>query len=158
MEKSRADELIRLLDTQTIVPIKYSDIPEDRLGDIVYYNPVVKRNEMTTAPSNAAYGAPLAATASLESVKMLIHFIVSSNKKWRTLDIADFYLGTPLPPSRYEYIRISLKMIPAEIMKRYQLYGLERSCFVYFEIRHCMYGLPQAGRLSQIRLIEHVRI
>jgi hypothetical protein len=47
-------------------------------------------------------------------------------------------------------------MIPDEIMKRYQLYGLERSCFVYFEIRRCMYGLPQAGRLSQIRLIEHL--
>ncbi len=47
-------------------------------------------------------------------------------------------------------------MIPDEIMKRYQLYGLQRSCFVYFEIRRCMYGLPQAGRLSQLRLIEHL--
>jgi hypothetical protein len=88
---------------------------------------------------------------------MLIHYsVVPSNKKWRTLDIADFYLGTHLPPSRYEYIRISLKMLPDEIMKRYHLYGLERSCFVYFEIRRCIYGLPQAGRLSQIRLIEHL--
>jgi hypothetical protein len=52
-----------------------------------------------------------ARTASLETVKLLIHFIVSSNKKWRTLDIAHFYLGTPLPASRYEYIRINLKMI-----------------------------------------------
>ncbi len=41
-------------------------------------------------------------------------------------------------------------------MKRYHLYGLERSCFVYFEIRRCMYGLQQAGRLSQNRLIEHL--
>ncbi len=47
-------------------------------------------------------------------------------------------------------------MIHDEIMKRYQLHGMERSCFVYFEIRRCMYGLPQAGRLSQIRLIEHL--
>ncbi len=87
---------------------------------------------------------------------MLIHSVVSSKKKWRTLDITDFHLGTPLPPSRYEYIRISTKMISDEIMKRYQLYGLQRSCFEYFEIRRCMYGLPQAGRLSQIRLIEHL--
>ena len=42
-ERAEADELIRLLDTQTIVPIKYSDIPKDRLGDIVYYNRVVKQ-------------------------------------------------------------------------------------------------------------------
>ncbi len=33
---------------------------------------------------------------------------------------------------------------------------MERSCFIYFEIRRCMYGLPQARRLSQIRLIEHL--
>jgi hypothetical protein len=42
-KRAEADELIRLLDSQTIVPIKYCDIPEDRLGDIVYYNPVVKQ-------------------------------------------------------------------------------------------------------------------
>jgi hypothetical protein len=95
-------------------------------------------------------------TASLEIVKMLIHSVVSSNKKWNTLDISDFHLGTPLPPSRYNHIRISIKMIPDEIMKRYHLYGMECTCFVYFEICHYMYGLPQAGRPSQIRLIEHL--
>jgi hypothetical protein len=47
-------------------------------------------------------------------------------------------------------------MIPGDIMTRYLLHGMEKSCFVYFEIRRCMYGLPQAGRLSQIRLIEHL--
>ncbi len=145
-ERAEADELIRLLDSETIVPIKYSDIPEDRLiGDIVYYNPVVKQKRNYDVSAR---------TASLETVKMLIHSVVSSNKKWRTLDIAA--LGTPLPPSRYEYIRISIKMIPDEIMKRYHLYGMERTCFVYFEIRRCMYGHPQAGRLSQIRLIDHL--
>ena len=97
-----------------------------------------------------------ARTAALETVKLVIHSVVSSNKQWRTLDIADFYLGTPLPASRYEYLRISLKMIPEEIMRRYHLYGMEHSCFIYFEIRKCMYGLPQAGRLSQVRLVEHL--
>jgi len=110
-ERAEADELIRLLDTKTIVPIRYSDIPADRLGDIVYYNPVVKqkRNDdgsIKCRVRGTAGGDRLtvpydvsARTASLETVKMLIHSIVSSNKKWRTLDIADFYLGTPLPPS-----------------------------------------------------------
>ncbi len=51
---------------------------------------------------------------------------------------------------------IHMKMIPKEIMIRYRLYGMENSCFVYFEIRRCMYGLPQAGCLSQIRLIQHL--
>jgi hypothetical protein len=47
-------------------------------------------------------------------------------------------------------------MIPKDIMTRYCLYEMENNCFVYFEIRRCMYGLPQAGRLSQIRLIQHL--
>ncbi len=167
-DRAEADELIRLLDSEIIVPIRYSDIPENRLGDIVYYNPVVKQKRNDDGSTKfrvrgTAGGDRLtvpydvsARTASLKTVKLLIHSGVSSNKKWRTLDIADFYLGTPLPASRYEYIRINLKMIPKDIMKRYRLYGMENSCFVYFEIRRCMYGLPQAGRLSQIRLIQHL--
>ena len=42
-ERAEADELIRLLDSSTIVPIRYSEIPNARLGDVVYYNPVVKQ-------------------------------------------------------------------------------------------------------------------
>jgi hypothetical protein len=106
-ERAEADELIRLLNSSTIIPIRYCDIPEDRLGDIVYYNPVVKQKrnddgfikcrfrgtaggDRLTVPYDVS-----ARTASLETVKMLIHSVVSSKKKWRTLDIADFYLGTP---------------------------------------------------------------
>jgi hypothetical protein len=133
-ERAESDELICLLDSETIVPIRFSDIPENRLGDIVYYNRVVKqkRNDDGTTKfrvRGTAGGDRLTApydvsarTASLETVKLLIHSVVSSNKKWRTLDIADLYLGTPLPASRYEYIRINIKMIPKDIMIRYRLY------------------------------------
>ena len=38
-----------------------------------------------------------------------------------TIDIADFYPGTPLPASRYEYLRIHIDKIPAEIMDKYNL-------------------------------------
>jgi hypothetical protein len=34
-------------------------------------------------------------TASLDVVKMLLHSTISDNKKWFTIDIKDFYLGTP---------------------------------------------------------------
>jgi hypothetical protein len=112
-ERAEADELIRLLDSSTIVPIRYSEIPNARLGDVVYYNPVVKQelnddNSIKFRVRGTAGGDRLnvpydvsARTAALETVKLVIHSVVSSNKKWRTLDIADFYLGTPLPASRY---------------------------------------------------------
>ncbi len=102
-ERAEADKLIRLLDSESIVPIHYSDIPEKHLGDIVYYNPVVKQKrnddgstkfrvrgtageDRLTVPYDVS-----ARTASLDTVKLLIHSVVPSNKKWRTLDIADFY-------------------------------------------------------------------
>jgi hypothetical protein len=72
-----------------------------------------------------------------------------------TIDIADFYLGTPLPASRYEHLRIHADKIPTSIMDKYNLTPLIYNRHVYFEIRKCMYGLPQAGKLSQTRLIRH---
>ncbi len=74
-------------------PIRFSDIPENCLGDIVYYNPVIKQKrnddgstkfrvrgtaggDRSTVPYDVS-----ARTASLETVKLLIHSVVSSNKK-----------------------------------------------------------------------------
>ncbi len=52
-----------------------------------------------------------ARTASLDVVKLFLHSTVSDKKKWFTIDIKDFYLGNPLPETRYEYIRIERKKI-----------------------------------------------
>ena len=73
-----------------------------------------------------------------------------------TIDIKDYYLGTPLPSTRYEYLRIPIRMIPPSVLDRYHLHPYSTHGNVYFEIRKCMYGLPQAGKLSQVRLIDHL--
>jgi hypothetical protein len=73
-----------------------------------------------------------------------------------TIDIADFYLGTPLPASRYEYLRTHADKIPTSIMDKYNLTPLLYNRHVYFEIRKCMYGFPQAGKLSKTGLIRHL--
>jgi hypothetical protein len=65
-------------------------------------------------------------------------------------------LGTPLPENRYEYIRIERKKLPAESIAAHNLEPLFYNDAVYFQIRKCMYGLSQAGRLSQLRLISHL--
>ncbi len=97
-----------------------------------------------------------ARTASLDVVKMLLHSTILDNKKWFTIDIKDFYLGTPLPDIRYEYIRIERKkLLPASIDGP-QSGTLFHNDAIYFQIRKCMYGLPQDGRLSQLRLISHL--
>jgi hypothetical protein len=93
----------------------------------------------------------------LDIVKLLLHSVISGDHSWMTIDIADFYLGTPLlPTSRYEYLRINVDKIPPSILAKYNLSPLIYNKHVYFEIRERMYGLPQAGKLSQTRLITHL--
>jgi hypothetical protein len=135
----------------------------------MYYNPVVKQkwNDDGTIKfrvRGTAGGNLLdvpydvsARTASLDVVKMLLHSTISDNKKWFTIDVKDFYLGTSLPETRYEYhIRIERKKIPPASIAAHHLEPLFHNDAIYFQIRKCMYGLPQAGRLSQPRLISHL--
>ena len=61
-ERAEVGKLIRLLDSETIVPILYNGIPENRLGDIVYYNPVVKQNRndefhQISSPRHSRWGS-----------------------------------------------------------------------------------------------------
>jgi hypothetical protein len=135
---------------------------------MVYYNPVVKQKwnddgiikfrVRGTAGGNlldVPYDVS-ARTASLDVVKMLLHSTISDNKNWFTIDVKDFYLGTPLPEIRYEYIRIERKKLPPSSIAAHNLEPLFHNDAIYFQIRKCMYGLPQAGGLSQIRLISHL--
>ena len=75
--------------------------------------------------------------------------------KYRTVYITKFYLEIPLDV--YEFIRISIRDIPAEIIKYYNFTPLVHTSFVMVEIRKRMYELPQRGILANIRLQKHLR-
>ena len=80
--------------------------------------------------------------------------MTSEDAKWSTIDLTDFYLGTPLPHP--EYIRIPTSMIPERIVKFYNLTQFVNSKAIYFSVHRTHYGLPQAGALSQQRLFKHL--
>jgi hypothetical protein len=68
------------------------------------------------------------------------------------IDLANFYLNTPMPS--LEYMRLQLNIIPKEIIVAYNLHELATpDGWVYIEIRKGMYGLPRAGILSN-QLLE----
>jgi hypothetical protein len=143
-ERAEAEEIIRLILTGTsIYPIPHSLVPKDRWtkNENVYYNPVVKqkRNDDGTIQfrvHGTAGGNLLdvpydvsAKTAGLDTVKLLIHSVISGDFKWMTIDITDFYLGTPLPSSRFEYLRIHVDKLPAAIMTQYStMYTVMSQC------------------------------
>ena len=59
-------------------------------------------------------------TADLTVSKILWNSVLSTdNARCATLDIANFYLGTPL--DRYEYVKMPLEMFPQHIKEQYDL-------------------------------------
>ena len=165
-QKAEADEIQRLLDTDTIKAIHMSDQPTERSGESTYYNPQVKEKEAvdgtttyrvrgTIGGDRIDYPGPTTArTAAMPLVKLLLQSVVSDDKRFLTLDIKDFYLNTPL--DRPEYLRISSKFLPQHIIDKNSLQQYLHNGSILFEVNKGMYGLPQAGLLAQNRLIQHL--
>ena len=73
-----------------------------------------------------------------------------------TLDIRNFYLGTPL--TRFEYMRIPISAIPDDVIAHYNLLPLVQNGFIMVEIRKGLYGLPQAGLLAYELLLTRLAL
>ena len=170
----RSKELRKLLGVEEVMfPIHPSEQPPDRRGDTTYYNEQVKEKFDAREPDGiqrrvrGTVGGNLihseldlaAQVAELEVIKMLIHSVASdrahnTDTQFVTLDITDYYLGAPL--DRYEYVRIPVRDLPDDIMDEFNLHQYVHNGAVLFEIRKCIYGLPQAGAISQKRLVEQL--
>jgi hypothetical protein len=86
-------------------------------------------------------------TASLELVKLLLNSILSrKGARFSTIDLKNFYLDTPMHDP--EYVCIKLSDILDKFIKEYNLLGRDQDGWIYFEICHGCYGLPQAGILA----------
>jgi hypothetical protein len=57
---------------------------------------------------------------------------------------------------RKEYMRIPIGDIPQTIIEQYNLLPLVSNGYVYVEIGKGMYGLPQAGKIANDRLVKHL--
>jgi hypothetical protein len=69
-------------------------------------------------------------------------------------DVKNFYLNTIL--DRPEYMKLSLSLIPQEIIDKYGLVEKAKNGQVYIHINKGMYVLPQAGRLANNLLIKRL--
>ena len=93
-------------------------------------------------------------TADLITCKAMFNSVISTlEARFMTADIAAFYLGTPLDPADYEYIKIHIRNIPQKMIDLYDLKP-DPDGFVYAEVRKGMYGLAQAGRIANDRLTK----
>ena len=58
--------------------------------------------------------------------------------------------------ARCEYIKISIRLVQDQIIKKYNLEGMEHNEYVYYEIKPVMYGLPQAGIIAKHFITQHL--
>jgi hypothetical protein len=141
--------------TDTCFFITLKNIRHDRnitYGKIVCdYKPHKKEKErvrLTVRGDRLDYSVDVAtSTADITTFKILINSTLSTKDSARMMmDIKKYYLGTPLP--RFEYIKMLLSRFPEEIIQKYNLNALAVDGWVYIVIRKGMYGLKQAGLLS----------
>ena len=72
-------------------------------------------------------------TADLTTTKILINSVVSTpNAKFLTVDLKDFYLGTPM--ARYKYMHVPIWMLPDAIIDQYNLHPLFHNGYVYVKV------------------------
>ena len=111
---------------------------------------------MTVGGDKVDYpGAVSTKTTDMITAKILFNSVISTEgAHFMGMDIKDFYLNNELP--RKEYIRIPLKLIPQEIIDKYNLMDFAVNGFVYAEVGKGMYGLPQAGRVASDFLIPRL--
>ena len=98
------------------------------------------------------------ATASLPCVKLLFNAVVSeANSRFGTLDLTDYYLGSVLPSP--ESIKIYVATFSSTLLDSLGLTPFIKTdpkgrTYIFFDIVKTMYGLPQAGLLSQLQLVS----
>jgi hypothetical protein len=153
--RSTSNEINRIYNTHTIKFIHRSNIPKGRkvtygsfVVDIKDRKEEKERTILTVGGYQIEYpGDKSTRTAGLTTAKILINSVISNlGAKFLVIDITIFYLNTPL--GRFEYMVINLSSLPQETINKYDLIELSQDGKVYIEIQKGMYGLPQAGILT----------
>jgi hypothetical protein len=149
-----AEEMERLFVSGTLRPIRFSDIPPDKTA--TYVNPVCSeklwdagdikfRTHATIGGDQVDYPyETTAVTANLESIKILFNAMISDDIQLATIDLEDFYLGTPLPHA--EYIRIPMKFIPPKVIAFYKLQPFLHKGALYCAVLKTHMDCPRPAR------------
>jgi hypothetical protein len=96
--------------------------------------------------------------ANLTTAKLLINSTISTpGAKCLGINLANFYLSTPMPNPKYMHLRLDI--IPNKIIDHYNLHDIVTpDGWVYIKIWKGMYGLPQAGVLANQLLQKRLAI
>ena len=94
-------------------------------------------------------------TTNMIECKVLLNSVISDahkNARFMSLDIKDFFLATPMKTNKY--MRISMEVLPQDIIERYDLLRKAVNGYVYVKIKKGMYGLKEAAVLAYNQLVK----
>jgi hypothetical protein len=159
-------ELLRLLNTGTIVPIKPNSTLKYPAGFLhtVTAQKVTESGELRARiravynpRKDDIYDGPTAArVANMELVKIHLNHVCSTpNATYSTCDLENFYLGSVLPTPGY--MRIHRKQLPQSIIDAYNLEKLFYKDEILMEVQRALYGMKQAGYIAQQDLFKLLR-
>ena len=96
-----------------------------------------------------------APTSDLTMAKLLFNSVISTpGARFITLDLKNFYLGTPVPEARY--MKMKIDILPEDIIAKYNLRNIVHNGWVYIKIKQGMYGLKESGVLANKLLKERL--
>jgi hypothetical protein len=104
-------------------------------------------------------GETATSTADITTLKILINNTLSTaDAKMMTMDINNYYVGTPLPT--YEYMRLPIAILPLDIIEKYKLThlavnGVKLHPLPQPQLRALTYAEtnPSAQRVTQLRSV-----
>ena len=175
--EKNGDELIKLVETtRTLTPVHFASSSPTYINNVVKekWSPSallrpghlrdlasdVDRQVRGTAGGDRLSPLPYSvstATAAHPTFNCLLNSVVSDHAFFGSIDLTDFYLGTdnPFP----QFLKLYLDAYPDAVLSRLQLdpfVQLDRhgKRFVLFRMDKTLYGLKEAGKLSNLRLVQ----
>jgi hypothetical protein len=94
---------------------------------------------------------------SLPTVKILFNSVISDNAFFGSIDLSDFYICTPLHPPQFIQIfthRFSPQVLFLLNLLPFIQLNPSNKAYIVFRIDKTMYGLKEAGKLSNLRLVS----
>ena len=104
-----------------------------------------------------SYNGPVSTpTAGLTMDKLHWNVVLSTpDGKYLIVDVNNFYLNNPMKKAKY--YKIALKIIPQEIIDKYDLINKQNDGYIYVRVKKRMYGLVQAEIIAHEALKEHLK-
>jgi hypothetical protein len=126
-----SEEYIRLTETGTIKWDGYRTKPSNKKATYISIqvkekrmaNGTIKRRVRCTVGGDrvTVTGETSSATASMDVLKILLNAVASEDSYWVSIDIADYYLGTPMDEADHQWMYIDARDIPHDIRQKYDI-------------------------------------